>query len=154
MNKDKSKITFNWVLINQIAIGSGPSNVDDLALLSNFGIKSILSLCSSDEVCLPVISSNFFNHERYILPDHKSGKLVKAFEIDEALIVLESLLKLGPVFVHCFAGIERSPLICIAWLISRHNISIKDALSYLMQVHNRTNPLPSQINILKQISTR
>ena len=45
--------------------------------------------------------------------DHKSGK---ALNIEEILLVLSKLKELksfGPVFVHCIASMERSPMICM-----------------------------------------
>ena len=62
--------------------------------------------------------------------------------------ILTEIKLLGPVFVHCVASVERSPLICMAWLIKMHNLSPKQALDYLMEIHKGTNPLPSQYNIL------
>ena len=44
---------------------------------------------------------------------------------------------------------ERSPLICLAWLMKEKNLSSSEALDYLMQVHPRTNPLSGQLAVLK-----
>ena len=46
---------------------------------------------------------------------------------------------------------ERSPLVCLAWLVSRHGQSPQAALDYLMQVHPGTNPLPGQLKLLNQL---
>jgi protein-tyrosine phosphatase len=55
------------------------------------------------------------------------------------------------VFVHCVAAMERSPLVCLAWLVSRHGQSPQAALDYLMQVHPGTNPLPGQLRLLDRL---
>ena len=65
--------------------------------------------------------------------------------------LLEELIDHGPSYVHCFAGVERSPLICMAWLVKKYSMSINESLIYLMNVHKRTNPLPKQIDCLKKI---
>jgi protein-tyrosine phosphatase len=43
---------------------------------------------------------------------------------------------------------ERSPLVCLAWLMRERGLSRLQALDYLMQVHPGTNPLPGQLNVL------
>ena len=43
-------------------------------------------------------------------------------------------MKEGPVFIHCYAGIERSPLICMAWLVKYKMLSPSEALQYVMEV--------------------
>ena len=46
---------------------------------------------------------------------------------------------------------ERSPLVCIAWLIRNEKLSLQQALDYMMQVHKGTNPLPGQLKLLEEI---
>ena len=46
---------------------------------------------------------------------------------------------------------ERSPLICIAWLIKENGLNVVQAMDYMMQVHNGTNPLPEQLAILNKL---
>ena len=70
-------------------------------------------------------------------------------ELQSGLAALRELRASGPVFVHCLAAMERSPLVCLAWLVSRHGQSPQAALDYLMQVHPGTNPLPGQLQLLQ-----
>ena len=44
---------------------------------------------------------------------------------------------------------ERSPLICIAWLVVENNYSLQIALDYVMQIHPGTSPLPGQLDAIK-----
>ena len=53
-----------------------------------------------------------------------------------------------PTFLHCYAGIERSPLVCIGWLIKIEKITFQEAFEYLKSVHPATNPLSEQLNVL------
>jgi protein-tyrosine phosphatase len=46
---------------------------------------------------------------------------------------------------------ERSPLVCMAWLVEHKHLSPTDALDYLMQVHPGTNPLPQQLAVLREL---
>ena len=74
-----------------------------------------------------------------------------AAELEAALAVLSQLRQQGPVFVHCVAAMERSPLVCLAWLVSRHGQTPERALDYLMQVHPGTSPLAGQLALLGRL---
>ena len=146
-----NKFNFDWVLINELAVGPAPRKQHHIELLISAGIKGIMSLCSEDEVTQPEIPANKIQHRRIILPDHSYGRKPTVVEINSTLRELKQLKSFGPVFVHCKAGIERSPLICIAWLAMEKNLSIQNALDYLMQVHPGTNPLASHLMIIEEL---
>jgi len=147
---DSGYFRLNWVLINEIAIGPAPIKEKHLLIIKDEGIKSIFSLCSYEEAPFLDQMSDLFKCERFVLPDHKANKIVTSDEILAALFILKNLKKDGPVFIHCVAAMERSPLICISWLIKMHNLKLDEALNYLMQSHVGTNPLPEQLNVLKE----
>ena len=140
---------FNWVLINELAISSAPSKEENLEHIFNEGIKSIFTLCSEDEIKLPNNLTQKFCHRRLILPDHSYKINLKKEDIKKALDIMEDLTKKGSVLVHCYAGVERSPLICIAWLMKNKGLDLDDSLRYLMEVNPGTNPLPQQLNLLR-----
>jgi protein-tyrosine phosphatase len=85
-----------------------------------------------------------------VLPDHRAGRMPGAEELAQALAALAALRQQGPVFVHCVAAMERSPLVCLAWLMRQRGLSPQRALDYLMQVHPGTSPLPGQLELLAQ----
>ena len=136
-------------MIRELAIGTAPINQDNLTILKDNGIKSILSLCDISEAKPPEEINIFFNCERIVLPDHRIGRSLQVDEIIQTLIILKRLREYGPVFVHCVAGMERSPLICIAWLIKYKALTQQQAIDYLMQIHSNTNPLSSQLAVLR-----
>ena len=143
--------SIDWVLINELAVGKGPKTSKDLAKLKELNIKSILSLCSEDE-CKPAPEMDKdYCCKRIILPDHKAKRDPTLEEINIALDGLDYLMSEGPTFVHCVASIERSPLICMSYLIKRCNLTPIEALDYLMEVHPISNPLPGQFAVLKKI---
>ena len=146
-----SKFNFDWVLIDELAVGPAPRKQHHVELLVSAGITGIMSLCSQDEVPQPEIPANKIQHRRIILPDHSYGREPTVNEINSTLRELKQLKSIGPVFVHCKAGIERSPLICIAWLAMEKNLSIQSALDYLMRVHPGTNPLASHLMIIEEL---
>ena len=146
-----NKFKINWVLNEELAVGTAPQKQKDLEKLADEGIKSIFSLCDENEVKNDLNLDEFFEHKRYVLPDHKTGKILSSIELKESLEILRNLLKSGPVFVHCYAAVERSPLVCMAWLMKEHRLTLDQSLDYLMQSNPGTNPLPGQLRVLKEI---
>ena len=144
----------DWVLIDAIAIGPAPRHSRHLDRLHELGIKGILSLCSVAEAIPPQGLSDFFVTRRFVLPDHRAGRLPRIDELRDALTHLDELSSLGPVFVHCVAAVERSPLVCLAWLMRQHQMTPERALDYLMQQHPGTNPLPGQLALLHKLQVQ
>ena len=122
-----------------------------LFLSSEAGIRCILSLCAPDEATPPAGLGEGFRTTRYLLPDHRAERLPTLDELETALKHLADLLKHGPVFVHCVAAKERSPLVCLAWLVRHHRMTPERALDYLMQQHPGTNPMPGQLALLHDL---
>ena len=67
------------------------------------------------------------------MPDHNSKRLATKLEINNAVNTLEKLLLDGPVFMHCHAAAERSPLISIALLHLKKNFSLIQSCDYVKQ---------------------
>ena len=142
---------FNWVLLNKLAVGSYPRETSNFKKLTDEGISSILCLCDNSEIKTDQNKINKFSFNQFPLPDHRSKRFPTLNEINQVIDLLENLINNGPVFIHCYAGIERSPLICMAWLIKKHNLSSLEALQYMMEVNPGSNPLPGQLKILDSL---
>ena len=146
------KLSFSWVLVDELMVGSAPLINDHLMVLEKEGIKSVLTLCSTKEVEIPQDINKYFFNQSFILPDHTFKKYPQPDEIISVLEILDNLIKKGPDYVNCFAGIERSPLICMAWLIKKYKMAVNESLRYMMNIHKKTNPLPGQIDCLHKFS--
>ena len=151
MNYEKNTLNFDWVLINQLAVGSFPKTSVHFQILKKNRISSILNLCDPAEGELSRQFKENFHCENYVLPDHRNKRFPNENEIDSATNLLEDLMIRGSVYVHCFAGVERSPLICISYLMKHKNLEKQDALEYLMQIHSSTNPLKGQLETLSKL---
>jgi predicted protein tyrosine phosphatase len=147
----RSRFRIDWVLVNELAVGPAPRTERHLDRLTEQGVRAVLSLCAPADAPPPERLEQRFTCGRLVLPDHRAERLPEPHELGEALVLLEQLRAEGPVFVHCVAAMERSPLVCLAWLVSRHGQSPQAALDYLMQVHPGTNPLPEQLRLLDQL---
>ena len=145
------RFRIDWVLINDLAIGPAPRAERHIQRLKAAGIHGVLSLCSLEEAKPPQGFTDHFQCQRIVLPDHRSPEVLTLHQLKSSLLALSELRQQGPVFVHCVAAFERSPLICMAWLVQQQQLSPTDALDYLMQVHPGTNPLPRQYELLKHI---
>ena len=141
-------IKVDWVLRNELAIGSAPKSFEDLNELKKNKIVGILSLCSKEENPSEVKFEEYFVCKRVVLPDHKYKSPPTIEKLELAIETLESILSSGPIYIHCVAGAERSPLVCMAWLIKKHNLNPTQALDYMMGIHIGTNPLPDQLKLL------
>jgi predicted protein tyrosine phosphatase len=150
-----NRLPVSWVLVNELAVGPAPLQDNHIEQLQEQSVKAVLSLCSTEEAPPPAQLIQTFPHKRLVLPDHRTGRLPTSAELLEALSLLSTLHQQhGPVFVHCVAAVERSPLVCLGWLVKRHQLSPDAALDYLMQVHPRTNPLPGQLALLRHPELR
>ena len=146
-----SRFKISWVLINELAIGTAPKTSKDLLKLRDEGIENILSLCTSQEADSPETVEEMFRFYRFPLYDHKSNILPTIEQINQSIDLLSKLINLGTVYIHCLAGMERSPLICLGYLIREKGLTLQQALDYMMQVHPLTNPLPEQLSLLNKL---
>ena len=144
-------IKINWVLNNKLAVGPAPRNIEDIKELKHNRIKWILSLCSENEVNVEVNYEKDFLCKRIVLPDHKHKEALTIDQLNLAINTLSEIIEFGPIYIHCVAGVERSPLVCMAWLVKHHDLTCTEALDYLMDVNTGTNPLPEQFRLLKSI---
>ncbi len=150
-NVAKSRFKVIWVLAHELAVGTAPKKEKHLVKLKQEGIASILCLCREDEVLFPDGIDKEFNFKRVPLPDHRTGKAPTIEQLCNALSSLAEMKPSGPIFVHCVASMERSPLVCMAWLVLNHKLSPQESLTYLMQAHPGANPLPEQFVLLNEI---
>ena len=142
---------FNWILVNKFAIGTPLINQKDTYFLKEKKIISILDLRNEYDLLkinyekqLALYSE--FNLRRISLPDHNSKRLATTSEIQNAVNILDKLLRNGPVFMHCHASVERSPLISVAYLMKTKNLNCIQAYEYVKQQNKITNVSLEQLN--------
>ena len=149
-SKLKDEFIFNWILKNKLAIGTSPMYSKDLILLERNKVKNILCLCSEDEAKWNLRLETSFLCNRVILPDSNQKKLPTNIQIDKAYKVLKKLVKNNITFIHCFASIERSPLLCIMFMMENYSLNLEESLDYVKRVHSLTNPRNNQLLLIKK----
>ena len=147
-------IKFKWILINKFAIGIPIIFETDKEFLKEKGIKTILDLrnsCDLNAINQKEYIKNLsdFIYKNFPLPDHKSGRPSETSEIRQAVDMLELSLSQGPVYMHCHAAIERSPLISIAYLHLKKGFSIIQSCDYVKQQNNSTCINVEQLKYIK-----
>ncbi|MCP9826606.1 dual specificity protein phosphatase family protein [Synechococcus sp. EJ6-Ellesmere] len=141
-----------WLLSDELAVGTAPCSSEDLDWLEQEGVRSLISLCSAEEAPLPGGIAERFQWVRLPLPDHRHQHSAPTGEqIATVLSELSRLRGHGPVFLHCVAGVERSPLVAMAWLIQSRRMGWQAALDYVQQTHPGTSPLPEQLAVLRSL---
>ena len=148
MNKDgisKNNFIFNWVLKNKLAVGTSPEKKEHLNLLKKNNIKHILGLCDKEESNWHEELGNNFLCSRIVLPDSNKNKLPTDSQIKNAFNTLKDFVERDTTYVHCFASIERSPLLCIMFIMDKYNLTLEESLDYVKRMHSLTNPRNNQL---------
>jgi atypical dual specificity phosphatase len=141
-----------WILPRRLAVGSRPTAARQPQLIQS-GVRAIFSLCSEQEATLPIEIIQTFDCVRFVLPDSHSNQPLQVDQFAQAVEILHQLLQAHQsVYVHCLAGIERSPLVCIGYLYRYQQIEVWEALNLLKQIHPSTSPTPAQIKIVRELS--
>ncbi|WP_094556696.1 dual specificity protein phosphatase family protein [Synechococcus sp. 1G10] len=141
-----------WLLRDELAVGTAPCSVDDLNLLESHGVRNVVSLCAVEEAPPPGGMAERFRCVRLPLPDHRHQCAPTAQQLGAVLAQLANLRRHGPIYLHCVAGIERSPLVGMAWLIHSRRMGWQDALDYVQQTHPGTSPLPEHLSALRSVA--
>ncbi len=139
---------FSWVIPAKLAVGGFPRS-QDLIHLSQAGIRSILTLCAEQEGTLPEETPHQFACQRFVLPDSRYEHSLQVGQISQAVALLHQHLEQHPVYIHCLAGMERSPIVCIAYLCQYQKLQLWQASHWLQQVHPPTQPTSEQMRVLR-----
>lgn len=148
------ELPFDWVLENRLAIGALPRKGWAQAL-EDQGIHSIISLCDEAEGKLPKAITQQFRCVRVPLPDRRYRRSLTVEELGDAVDLIHwHVQKQQPVYLHCLAGIERSPLVAIAYLARYRSMDLLDAVGWLSHVHGQSRPISAQLQVVREYLQR
>jgi len=142
---------FSWIIPDRLAVGSLPQSDYAIAYLRRIGITSVLSLTMPREVKIPQAIHNQFVWKNVPIPDGAKGGIPEIKHFQQACaILLRWQQKNHVTYVHCLAGVGRSPSVCAAYIATIKGISLADAIAYVQDRHANAHPDPAQIAVMYQ----
>lgn len=147
----RKSLSLDWVIPNRLAIGPLP-RPGDSAVLAQANIQTVLSLCAQAEGTLPEDVVQQFHCSRFILPDSHYMVGLQSSQLATVVEMIHNCLDRGEVvYVHCLAGVERSPTACIAYLCQHHQLELWEAVNCLKQAHPKSMPTDAQLRVVKDL---
>lgn len=145
-------------LEERLACGSGPAHAEDVDELVRRGVDLVLSLQTDADLSARGLSWNVL-WQLYVarrvtsvrVPIVDFDKRDLARRLDEAVGALDRELAAGrSVYVHCSAGLNRSPTTVIAYLMLHRGMPLDAATAWLLERHDAV-PYP---DVLKRFAKR
>ncbi len=147
-----SRLPVHWILANRLAVGPMPSSEGHWQQLDDLGFRSRFSCCYNDEQLGQPTPPEHWGSFGVSLPDHRRQEPLRqerlALAIHEAMAAMESQ---GPLFLHCLAGRERSPLVAIGVTARFRNLDVYGALDWVRKCHPAAAPLFDQLEQLERL---
>jgi hypothetical protein len=150
MAPDQS-LPYSWILTNRLALGPMPTSLLHWQQLEQAGLQSRFSCCYAEEETWEPIPSHW-QSSGVSLPDHRRQEPLRHERLAEALAVAGALLAEDkPVYLHCMAGIERSPLVAIGLTARERNLDMHAALDWVRRCHPAASPIYDHLELLDQV---
>jgi protein-tyrosine phosphatase len=144
-------IHISTILDNQLYLGSQCSSTDDELLKNN--IYQVISIG-----CNPMYTSSLIHHYKFDIEDNGNTNNVYIFFneiIPQIHFIMNTILNHNQkVLVHCQAGISRSAIVIITWLMKYHNMNYETAHNYVKEKRPIISPNISFVEYIqnKQIN--
>lgn len=146
----KDRFCCHWVLPRKLAIGPLPIHKNHYARLQEEQIETILSLCPEAEGAIQPEFKSQFQCLCYPLLDSHYQEPLKPEDLAEAVKLVHQTLEEGKsLYIHCFAGIERSPTVCLAYLCRHQGLELWESLRFLKEVHRRSAPTETELQAIQ-----
>ncbi len=139
---------FTWVDA-AVAVGRAPFD-DDREWLAAQGVTGLLSLQSDQDLrergidwerWAASLAALGIDARRVPVTDFDRGDLLR--HLDQGVAALAALVDAGRrVYVHCNAGINRSPSVVIGWRVAHLGETLGDATDHVLSLHRPCYPYP------------
>jgi hypothetical protein len=142
---------FSWLRTRRLALGGFPSQPEHWQALEAAGIRQVFSCCDPAEASWE--PPGHWNSSQLTLPDHRCSTPPTAAQLHQALEQLEGMLTSDqrPLYLHCWAGMERSPLLAVGLLCRMESFPFFDALSQVRSLHPPAKPITAHLVVLEQL---
>lgn len=147
-------LSYSWIITNKLAIGPMPKSKLHWEQLEFDGFRNRFSCCFPQEHIFTPIPETW-NSREFSLPDHREQNPLQKDDLLTALQQAEEMINLypEPLYLHCFAGQERSALMAIGLVCRLEKKDLFDSISFVRQCHKRAKPLYSHLDVLEQVLT-
>jgi hypothetical protein len=143
-------LTYSWVISGRLAIGPLPRDPSHWEQLQSAGFRSRFSCCyPEEESCAP---PDHWLSERVSLPDHRRQEPLLPERLQQALETAERLVESQPAtYLHCMAGMERSPLVAAGVVARQRGVHLLEALDVIRLCHPSAMPIYSDLDVLEAV---
>ncbi|MCX5952961.1 MAG: hypothetical protein NTZ40_05595 [Cyanobacteria bacterium] len=144
-------LMYSWILNHQLAIGPMPRRTFQWNQLEDVGFKTRFSCCYPQENVFAPIPSDW-SSANIPLPDHRQQESLDIDKLRLALSTAEELvISSSPVYLHCFAGQERSSLLAVGLTAKFKKIDVFTALEWVRRCHPISSPIYEHLEMLEVI---
>ncbi|MBM4372369.1 MAG: dual specificity protein phosphatase family protein [Deltaproteobacteria bacterium] len=147
------------IINDRLIVGSRPEDLNDVEQLRRLGITGVLSLQSDGDLNRTGLSwaalwrlqvERGMEVHRYSITDFNPQDLIE--KLEGAVDQLEELAgRHERVYVHCTAGVNRSPTVSIAWLFMRQGRTLDQAMDEVTRRRTVAQPYPQVIRWLRKL---
>ena len=129
-----------------------PCTADHWQSLASQGVRSVFSCCGPEEgPWQPPLS---WHQVQLPLPDHRHPENPDPLLLDQAInTALQFYSNTPALYLHCWAGMERSPLVAVGLLCRAESLSIFDALAQVRRLHRAAKPMTRHLVVLESLLT-
>ena len=145
-------------IVDDVFVGTAPASPIDVARLAQGGFSALLNLQTDSDfrvhgIDWSALERHYFESDMatYRVPivdfddDDLSGKLVGAARTLDDIVARHQR-----VYVHCTAGMQRSPSVVIAWLAWHRGMDMERAITTVMEARRCDPPL----HVLRAVDRR
>ncbi len=145
-------------ILPSLYVGSGLASASDLKELSEeIRLSALLSLQTDADLAVRNLSwereagwCRALGIEAHRLPIEDWSAADVIAHLDDGVEILARLLENGRVvYLHCTAGVNRSPSIALGYLVRVRGAPLDEALTTLVQARPEARPYPEVLEILR-----
>jgi hypothetical protein len=128
-------------IFENLFIGPCPHSVEATGQIARLGVDAVMSLQTDSDMAFhnidwPRLISGFSDQgiQVHHYPIEDSVESVRK-RLTLGVECLARLLEDGTVYLHCIAGINRSPTLIAAYLMTEHGYSLDDSMAFVSEKH-------------------
>ncbi len=146
---------FSWIVPDQLAVGSFPEDGAAIFKLRKEEITAVITLTEEHEIKIPPELQHNFVWERVAIPDGYTGGIPSVEQFEAALAIVNRWAKKRhAIYVHCLAGVGRSPSLCCLFLSANQGMSLDEAIAHVKQQHSYASPDKHQVRVMRELLSK